>query len=731
MPVHLLGIRHHGPGSARSVLQFLEALDPDVVLIEGPPEADAILALAAHETLKPPVAILAFHPDDPKKSVFFPFAEFSPEWQAIRYALRKQKQVRFMDLPIGTQLAMETQEETAPIAHDPISQLALADGIPDGEKWWERLFEYRRNNEQVFEAVAEAMHALREDHSGKEKQLELLREAHMRKTIRQAEKEMFTEIAVICGAWHVPALQHMPKLKDDNDLLKGMPKLKVECTWIPWSNSRLSVYSGYGAGILSPGWYQHLWHHPDDDGTRWMALTAALFRENGLDTSVAHVVEAVRLANTLAGLRGYSKAGLEELNEATLSVLCNGDTTPMHLVHQQLMVANNLGTVPDDVPKPPLQNDIEKKQKSLRLPPSADWKDYTLDLRKETDLERSRLLHRLLLLGIRWGEQTAVNGKGTFKEQWRLQWKPELSIDIIEKGAWGNTVEVAAGNYVTRQVNESDALEAISALLINTLPAELPLALDAVIKRIEQLSAATSDTIQLMQIVPELVNAARYGAVRQSDTQKLLEVVTEILTRVCISLPNACAAVSDDAAEHLLELIFRMNDAVNILQDAEIALPWENTLQNIAFSNHTTPVIAGYATRLLADRKLLEGADLAAHFSRAMSPATPAALVASWLEGFLKGSGTLLLIDTALWNVVNNWVAQLEENLFLELLPLIRRTFARFTAPERRKLGEKARQGSGSTGMAPENKLPFNEERAAAAIPLTMALLGHQYNVEK
>ena len=73
MATHLLGIRHHGPGSAKNVKAFLEELKPDIVLIEGPPEADAILSWTDDEELKPPVAILCYQPEDPQSSVFYPF----------------------------------------------------------------------------------------------------------------------------------------------------------------------------------------------------------------------------------------------------------------------------------------------------------------------------------------------------------------------------------------------------------------------------------------------------------------------------------------------------------------------------------------------------------------------------------------------------------------------------------------------------------------------------------
>ncbi len=61
--VHVLGVRHHGPGSARSVRRALEAIAPDVVLVEGPPDADALIPLLNHAEMVPPVALLVYRPE--------------------------------------------------------------------------------------------------------------------------------------------------------------------------------------------------------------------------------------------------------------------------------------------------------------------------------------------------------------------------------------------------------------------------------------------------------------------------------------------------------------------------------------------------------------------------------------------------------------------------------------------------------------------------------------------
>src|SRR5215472_6080845 len=266
MPVHVFGIRHHGPGSARSLQAALHALKPDVVLIEGPPEAESLLPLLSHEEIKPPVALLLYATDDPSLASFYPQAVFSPEWQAIQFATKHKIPVRFIDLPQGVHFARtrellteakEKQEKgasgspapedaaapdreiedaiedeieddgagqparpgeeqaggEAPIPQDPLTWLARAAGFADGESWWEHMVEFRKDPADMFAAISEAMTALRAELSmpgGEESQRrEAWREAHMRQSIRGAEKE-FERIAVVCGAWHVPALEKMP-----------------------------------------------------------------------------------------------------------------------------------------------------------------------------------------------------------------------------------------------------------------------------------------------------------------------------------------------------------------------------------------------------------------------------------------------------------------------------------------------------------------------------------------
>jgi hypothetical protein len=104
-PIHIFGIRHHGPGSARRLLHALEELRPETVLIEGPADASALLPLLADPDMVPPVALLVYAADEPQRASFWPFAAFSPEYQAACWAVRNGASLRFIDLPASWRFA--------------------------------------------------------------------------------------------------------------------------------------------------------------------------------------------------------------------------------------------------------------------------------------------------------------------------------------------------------------------------------------------------------------------------------------------------------------------------------------------------------------------------------------------------------------------------------------------------------------------------------------------------
>ncbi|MFJ4687720.1 DUF5682 family protein [Streptomyces sp. NPDC088789] len=785
----LLGVRHHGPGSARAVRAALEAAEPRVVLIEGPPEADGLVPLVADPGMRPPVALLAHAVDEPGRSAFWPFAEFSPEWIALRWAVERGVPARFIDLPATHTLVWGRGEDTdgepdtdtnananananadadadagqgggagaGEVRIDPLAALAEAGGYDDAERWWEDVVEHRGpagggpgDVFAPFAVLEEAMGALRETYGSAGDDRDLVREAYMRLQVRAAQREFGGGVAVVCGAWHVPALRAKAAVAADRALVKGLPKVKADLTWVPWTYRRLARAGGYGAGIESPGWYGHLFAAPDRPVERWLAKVAGLLRAEDRMVSSAHVIEAVRLAETLAAVRGRPLPGLGETTDAVRAVMCEGSDVPLALVRDRLVVGEVLGEVPESAPAVPLQRDLERSQRRLRLKPEARERELELDLRKETDAGRSRLLHRLRLLGVEWGEPARSRGStGTFRETWRLRWEPEWSVRVAEAGVWGTTVLGAATAKVEADAVAAPGLVGVTALAERCLLAELPDALPVVMRILTDRAALDADVGHLAQALPALVRALRYGDVRGTDVWALAGVAAGLAERIFVGLPPACTGLDRDAAEEMRRHVDAVHGAVGLLErelgQEEERVPdptaaggirgrWRRVLGVLAGRDSAPGVVRGRAARLLLDDGGLEPDAAARLMGLALSAGTPPGEAAAWIEGFVgghSGGGMLLVHDERLLGLVDAWLTGVPEAAFTDVLPLLRRTFAEYETGVRRTLGELVRRGPGERAAAvgagpgiPGFADGLDAGRADAVMPVARLLLG-------
>jgi hypothetical protein len=725
--VHLFGIRHHGPGSARSLVHALEQAKPDIVLIEGPPDANELLPLAAHEKLEPPVALLVYVPQTPRGAVLYPFASYSPEWQAIRYALARQLPVRFIDLPqslrmvesAGTSQPTQPVEEEPERHSDPLAPMALAAGYGDTERWWDHLVESRTGQDiEVFKAVHEMMAALRTELADPVPLIEQQREAHMRRCIRAAGAEGFASIAVVCGAWHTPALATMPAAKHDDALLKSLPKVKTAAAWVPWSYERLSYRSGYGAGIESPIWYELLWNKRTALGAEWLTRAARLLRDDDVPVSSAHVIEACRLADALAAVRGRPTPGLAEYNDAAVSVMGAGNAVNLSLINRRWHFGNRLGAVPDDFPASPLQQDLAALQKRLRFPAKAEEKTFDLDLREANDRERSLLLRRLRLIGVDWGTPARQGGgRGTFHELWQVRWNPEFAITLIEASRHGHTIEQAAATFVMEQAAaESTNLAQLMTLLEDALFADLADAIQALVLAIENRTALVGDVMQLLDALPALVDVYRYGNVRETDMSLVAGILAGLVPRILAGAPPAAVNIDDDAARALWTRLQAANRALTTLANEEFIAGWREMLARLAANDSSHALLIGYAQRLLYDAGAVQFEDLQRALSLTLSPGNAPTIGAAWVEGLLCGSGAMLIHDDRLRQLLNGWVRDASAERFVQVLPLLRRTFAQFPPAERRQIGERLRSTEAATPGARRQTLEFDEASARAAM---------------
>ena len=752
--ISLYGIRHHGPGSTRALLEAFAAGPPDLILIEGPPEMEPLLGLFVDPRVEPPVAILHYAADAPERSLHSPYTIFSPEWQAIKYALEREIPVGLIDLPIRHQLAMDDDDHSAGDTADPLSRFAEAAGFGDPERWWEHLIEQRGPDAAIFPALHEAMVALRSATTGECSLVEQCREAWMRREIRLAARASASRrIAVVCGAWHLPVLDPRdPTLPDDladERLLARLPTVEVRSCWVPWTDRQLARTSGYGAGLGAPGWSRLLWERQGCDITvEWVARSASILRASGHEVPASALIEAVRLAFTLAAIRGLTRTGLTELRESIVATLCDGDLERYAPVQEQLVIGDRAGRLPDDVAAHPLLTDWQRQCRILRLRPQGSQTVVHLDLRQQLDLRRSRFFHQLDLLRIGWCQKVAPATMTGFRESWRLEWTSHAVSGLNSALMYGSTIESAAIAVVFRRLTlpRERRLKFIDITNLIDLFGRALLAgiggarIDARSRRIdeliadqiEQLTFDQSDLRTLMEAFPVLVRLERYGGPHQFDPGALKAIVDRAVNRISIGITvSPLAVISGDAADPLA-LLDEVDRAMALVGRTDRAAIWSESLREL-FTRKDPPVpgaVAGRVGLLLWHFGGISSDELSRAIERALVPDLPRSESVAWIEGLLRPSGSILAHDPRLLRVLDNWLAGLDESGFIALLPSLRRTFSRLPAADRRHIARSIGIGSDAVRNSAATDPPdaLDPARSALTIRVLSRLLGLDCN---
>lgn len=770
--VTLLGIRHHGPGCAHAVREALQQLQPDVILLEGAEELQDSWPLMASAGMKPPVAQLVYNPKQPSDSVIYPWAEFSPEWQAMAWASEQNVELRMIDLPVGMreptpattapdkgtqQTAEEVEDDTGsksdeedlalaentfpalPNSSQMLDRISAAAGFADHEVWWDANIERHSGSLAMFAALAELMTEARRQYDMELQQRsefsttqqerllrEQRREAWMRKQLRLARKE-FNRIVVICGAWHVPALAAKVAVKEDNAVLKGLKRQKMDVAWTLYNFQRLSQESGYGAGVAAPAWYYHLYQHHragsdnENISIQWMIQTATLLRQQGNDCSSAHVIEGVRLALSLAQLRGYQSPGLAEMLDATRSVMTEGSQARIDQIYGKLIIGERIGALPENAPSLPIEQDFQASIKKLRLKQLDGQEELKLDLRKDIGLQRSQLLHQLQVLDIPWGREYGNAGQGTFKESWLLQWQPEFSIRLIDASLLGNTVASACRNRLTQRITDSQQVQQIVDDIHQLLLCQLPEGIPPAVTHLRDVAALSADTQDMMTALMPLVQLMRYGSVRQFDSDSLAEVADSIIIRTCNGLASASACLDEDASQQMLTAIEAVHSAIRLYDRPEHSQRWLQALLEVSEYEGVHALLRGRTSRMLHELGALSDEQLNHRFRLNVSACQDPETAAAWVEGMLMNAAASLLFDDALFSLLDQWLVQLDEADFVQVMPLIRRAFSAFDSLDIRQLGQRVMN---QQGRQPDMALTYDDAMAHSAVSLVASMLG-------
>ena len=767
---HVFGVRHLSPMGAWQLRRFLDAVQPEVILIEGLDDADELIPDIVRKDSVPPIAILAYTDSMPVRTLVYPFASYSPEYQALMWAKENKVDAHFFDLPSDVFLALqkparlileeldaapddsenppenadvdqstpatepdEPEVEQAPPSRISIYQeIAKLSGELDYDTYWERNFEHNQVDSSYRLAAFELGIGLRDlqQSQGRDDAENLVREAYMRRRIAEYTSAGIPPEKIVCvvGAYHAPVLtDEHPAMTDEE--LDSLERLNSKLTLMPYSYFKLSSQSGYGAGNEAPNYYQLLWealqeNELDSLAANYMTSVARDLRKHGTHRSTAAVIEGVRLSRTLSALKNGIVPTLRDLQDAAVSLIGYGQRATVAESLARIEVGTSIGSLPDGISQTSIQEDFNRELKRLKLTKyrNAVKTDLSLDLRENRtvkseeaaflDLNRSSFLHRLSLLGISFAKEQSTRQEGaTWAENWALQWTPEAEISLVESVLLGETVELAAAFKFKTEIELCTTVGAAAKLVRLACQCAMMPSMELARQKLQELATESSAFVSVAFAASELSLIVRFGDVRRYDARPLLPLIEELYVQGSLALLDA-SNCDNAAAKNVSQAIDMLNKVGQEHHEMVDEGLWHAQLHKLSDADDRNPLLSGYACAVLLESNLITNDDLSREVSRRLSPGISADLGAGWFEGMSARNRYALIARQVLWEQLGDYVASLDDEQFTRALVFLRRAFGTFSPQEKRSICENLGEvwGVGAEAASEMISNPLTEE---------------------
>ncbi|MFF7645198.1 DUF5682 family protein [Streptomyces canus] len=698
---YLLGVRHHSPALAAAVPSLLDAARAEVVCVELPTDFQSWLPHLAAPGMLAPVALAGT--GEGGRLGFYPFADFSPELAAIRWARERGAEVVCCDLPMsdprwgaeGPAAAEDGQVRSAEAPTAFAAALTASGTGRDGDDMWDRSVEVLAPGcapEAVRRAALGVGWALRRDaeSAGGVPAVDLARETHMREAIARASASG-RRVAAVVGAFHAPALTTWEAAEPARPVDAGGPPVVVT-SLVPYAFDLLDSRSGYPAGIRDPRWQQAVFTAGGDPERLHAAAARVItdvcreLRAAGQVAGTGEACETLRVACDLARLRGLAAPGRGEVLEALTTVMGQGEPLgrgrALARALETVLVGTDRGRVAPGTPRSGLGPSVEAELASLRLPGPDDPapRELRLDpLRSALDARREVLLQRLAVCGTGYGEPIKVAGTGdaaALTTRWRLSWTPAVPVRLDLAGIRGVTAALAAEGTL-RESFRKEAAEggATSALVLAGLRDAARCDLPALVS--ERLADA-AEVLPTCAALPELLTgldlleALQRGhlpGTTPESREGAAELATELMESAVRSLPGLAGSDDPQDADALVALTSRA-------AEHRLGLRIDNALNDLA--RHGSPLVQGaaLAARVMLD---LDGADTlgrraAGWIDNATGPDARRAM-SRRLTGLVSAAAPLLQSAPTALDPLLDRIDTLTDQGFLDRLPALRGGF--------------------------------------------------------
>lgn len=737
-------IRHHSPACAFHVCRLIESLNPGLILVEGPENANSLIPVMVHEDTKAPFAVYYSYQDsqglisEEKESYkcYYPFLDYSPELAALREGAKRQIPTYFIDLPYAKILISSEEgkglrkRDTKNNYNDDyllarshyIKRLCEKTGMQSFDEFWEKYFEINGLSEdsETFIRHMEAYCESARD-STPEQELEaegcLCRENYMAECIKRfAEKIACENILVVTGGFHTPGLKKLMAEPEKRQAVKEIELENQGVYLMPYSMEAADALNGYASGMPHPGFYQNIWAGISSGAGGLHSLRDKVFEEAVLSAIVV-TGKAVRkkegclssydeicaysMAQGLASLRGKREPGVYELKDAVLSCFVKGEynlstDTPLRLLIRQL-TGKQVGVLCQAASVPPIIMEFEAQCKKFGLKPHSTLEhDLVLTVfasKKHRGI--SMFLNQMDFLGTGFGRKVKgpnlqlKKDKNLIRETWRYKWSSQVTSVLIDLSVYGATIYEACVSLVLDRLKKDCSARAAALLLTRVFEMGLEDQLELVYGQVHEKVLSDDDFYSLAEALSYMIMLEEltglYHAVLSAEV--LIRVICEKLIRL---LPDM-AEISDEqlvpcmkACKTLYQLIKRPEYA----GDKELLYQAFGTL---LVREKLHPGLDGCVRGILygSGQSTAQEVEM---ICRGYLTGTREQLLltAPFLRGLFYTARDLVFIGSGFVRMMDDFISYVEEAEFMGLLPELRLAFRYFTPREIDQIAEQA-----------------------------------------
>ncbi|MHA1449967.1 MAG: DUF5682 family protein [Candidatus Hodarchaeales archaeon] len=753
-------VRHHSPVCSFFLKQVIESFNPDIVLIEGPVDAEIFINDIVAKKTVPPVAIYTYFNDKNNKlgyngkltaksdiplrvTGWYPFAEFSPEYQAIKIALSNKKEVHFIDLPLSDKLKFEKEmaknkdfftkygqwSESILAESSYVDRLLKKTGFRDFNEYWNHYFEVNVVTKELDDYLKQLLTfaSILRFFSEQDDDFPTW------KTVKEREKFMASQIAywrsknpekrilVVTGAIHSVVL---PFTKARAKTPKKPPK-ELTCALSPFSYTRISNLSGYISGIESPYYQNEIWKklQKNDEDRKNVYNDTALqmlleisrkLQQSNNRVSTADSINGYQMAKNLAAFRGSEQVTHDDLNDAIITTFVKGEIAiqgrEILKITRELLTGNKVGRVFSSRGNP-LEEDFYRQAKKLRIPVIGTSKKIRAEIyKRETHRQKSHFLHQTVFLdlgfarlekGPNYIDKTNLE---LLSEQWKVRWSDSISTRLLELSIYGSTLSECAQALLLEKISDSyQSLEKMLHFLIFSL---LMGFFDIFDGLMQELNARTGSGHNFTDLIKALSAGILLYNYRESLIPKHNSLVENFVyltyTNSVTKLKDLVNLPDDQVEEHVMACRTLSAIAIESNIDLVSADLLVDHVERIMGSKVIIPQIEGAFTGILHSFNRISEIDVVNRFNGRAYSNEGAHSAAEFLSGLFMLNKTVLITSELLLQAINDSFAALPDDIFLEILPGLRKCFTSFIPREINYLAQKV---SVITGLKPDISL--------------------------